>query len=468
MEQFAAYLLRSALWLSVFALVWVVFLRNERYFTLKRFYLLSGILASFLLPLVTFRYNVEVPVPASQLMVMSEQAVPATAAETDPLATLLRMLFLAYLAGAVFIICRMAFQIIPLLAHAEKQSKRNEGRANIITSTKASPSFSFFNYVFINPNVDEDQRRDILNHEMAHVRQKHWIDLIIAELLCTIQWINPLAWIWARIIRQNHEYLADSSALQSSTNPAVYRATLLNHILDSRVFTLSNSFNQSINKKRFDMMKQKISSPYRKMRVLFVLPVMALLMYAFAEPAYHYVASGENSRQGPEEQQQSEKMVRGRVLGSEGPLAGAMVIVTGTATGTVTDKEGNYMIRIPDGPEASLTFAAEGYKRYDINQYFTPFDPSDPNLMVIDISLVKETQDGQQSATSSQLAIRTNEIDDSTLIVVDGVKISNIDMHKLNPSDIESVTVITSEEAVRSYAEEGITRVILITTKKSE
>ena len=135
-------------------------------------------------------------------------------------------------------------------------------------------------------------------------------------------------------------------------------------------------------------MKQRISSPYRKMRVLFVLPVMALLMYAFAEPAYDYVASGENSRQGPEEQQQSEKMVRGRAA--------------------------------------------------------------------------------QQTSLRAQSAIRTNTIDDSTLILVDGIKTSKINMYTINASDIESISVIKSREAVRTYAEEGITSVILITTKKSE
>ena len=52
-----------------------------------------------------------------------------------------------------------------------------------------------------------------MNHEAVHVRQKHWLDLLLSGLLCTLQWFNPVVWIYSRFIRQNHEYLADEVAL---------------------------------------------------------------------------------------------------------------------------------------------------------------------------------------------------------------------------------------------------------------
>ena len=128
-----------------------------------------------------------------------------------------------------------------------------------------------------------------MNHELVHIRQKHWIDLVLAELLCMLQWFNPLVWIYIRFIRQNHEYLADEVALQRTSDPAIYRAALLNQIVGSPVVSLANSFNYSLNKKRFNMMKNIISSPYRKMKILLILPVFAIVLYSFAKPEYKYI-----------------------------------------------------------------------------------------------------------------------------------------------------------------------------------
>ena len=134
-----------------------------------------------------------------------------------------------------------------------------------------------------------------MNHEMVHIRQKHWLDLVLVELLCILQWFNPLAWIYVRFMRQNHEYLADEVALQRTSDPAIYRAALLNQIVGAPVVSLANSFNYSLNKKRFNMMKNIISSPYRKMKILLILPVFAIVLYSFAKPDYKYQIYGQSS-----------------------------------------------------------------------------------------------------------------------------------------------------------------------------
>ncbi len=63
MEAFALYLLKSVIWLTGFAIVYFLFLRNERFFRLKRYYLVAGILISFIFPLFTFHYQVDIPAP---------------------------------------------------------------------------------------------------------------------------------------------------------------------------------------------------------------------------------------------------------------------------------------------------------------------------------------------------------------------------------------------------------------------
>ena len=65
MEAFAVYLFRSVIWLTGFALVYLLFLRNERFFRLKRVYLVSGILISIFFPVISIHYQVEVPAPVN-------------------------------------------------------------------------------------------------------------------------------------------------------------------------------------------------------------------------------------------------------------------------------------------------------------------------------------------------------------------------------------------------------------------
>ena len=165
----------------------------------------------------------------------------------------------------------------------------------LIRTDRYPASFSFFSFVFVNPSTDEPETNEIVNHEQEHIRQQHWIDLLLFEILHTMHWFNPVSWLYGRLIRQNHEYLADERALQRSSNPAIYRAALLNQMFGAPVISLANSFNYSLNKKRFNMMKQITYSPVRKLKLLLVLPLIAGVFYAFATPEYKFIAAPQRS-----------------------------------------------------------------------------------------------------------------------------------------------------------------------------
>jgi beta-lactamase regulating signal transducer with metallopeptidase domain len=87
--------------------------------------------------------------------------------------------------------------------------------------------------------------------------RNNWFDLLLVELVSIVQWMNPFAWICSALVRQNHEHLADEEALQRTSDPAAYRAALLNQVFNARLISLSNSFNFSFNTNRFEMMKKK-------------------------------------------------------------------------------------------------------------------------------------------------------------------------------------------------------------------
>ena len=339
MEAFALYLLKSVIWLTGFAIIYFLFLRNERYFRLKRYYLISGILISFFFPFFTFHYQIEIPAPGINLTGINASGTVGTTAVRPSLNEKYfdyRYVFLLlYLAGILFLIFKTVRNTGLLMKIINKSKVNYRNQVKLVRTPEFSGSFSFFNYIFINSEVDEKELDFIMNHELVHVNQKHWLDLLLVELLRLVQWINPLVWIYTRFIKQNHEYIADEMMVRQTANPAVYKAVLVNQLFDSRVISFSNSFNYSLNKQRFDMMKKIVTSPYRKMKILLVLPVFATIFYAFATPEYHYNSPVNNalniSKAEPyvSDFNQDQKKNSVIILNSDGSRVKSLVIIDG-------------------------------------------------------------------------------------------------------------------------------------------
>ncbi len=431
MEAFALFLFKSAIWLSGFALIYYLFLRNERFFILKRIYLISGILISLIFPFFSVHYQVEIPVPEVQTIIVTPVSDPVITSvqqvsyiETPYYKYIL--LFL-YLAGVIF----FTFRLLTHLISVYKTIKRAEidycGVAKLITTSEFSSSFSFFNYIFINPSLSKSEMEQIMNHELVHVQQKHWFDLLIIELLRLIQWINPFAWIYTGFIRMNHEYMADEQALQRSGHPAIYKVTLLNQMFSSPVISLSNSFNYSINKKRFDMMKKIITSPYRKLKLLLILPVFATILYAFAKPELFDLSSIESVT--ILKDRESVKLYGGK-----------------NESGVILIRTKNKGSEIPSDVNAS--------NLEPLQQAPSENEVSVPTDKIGNFGITKD----------KYLKIRSADGKTPT-VFIDGVE-TDINSTIIDPETIESINVFKAGMAVGKYGDKGKDDVIEIITKK--
>jgi beta-lactamase regulating signal transducer with metallopeptidase domain len=370
METLAFYLLKSVIWLTGFTLVFILFLRNERFFLLNRIYLLTGILTSFLFPLVSIHYTVVLP------LVRDLQPVNAVVSEIQDaghsiIPDIKLMLLVLYVSGVLFVLTLIIKQGRSVLRTIKKSEIIALDPVKLIRTPDYTSAFSFFSYVFVNPSITDVETKEIVNHELVHIRQKHWFDLVLVELLCMMQWFNPLVWMYVRFIRQNHEYLADQVAMQRTSHPAIYRAALLNQIVGSPVFSLANSFNYSLNKKRFKMMKNIISSPYRKMKIFLILPVFAIVLYAFAKPDYKYNYVDDNPGNTTAIISSQQKEVKGTVVQQDGkPLDGAIITLRGTTVGTITDVKGGFKFNnVPD--DGLLVVSFVGFKSKVLKPDFT-------------------------------------------------------------------------------------------------
>ena len=477
MENLSLVLLKSAAWLTGFALVYLLVLRNERYFRLNRFYLLTGIVASLLFPFYTFHYAVVLPsLPFNTASVGELSAGTVVPSET----LALPVYFWIYLTGLTIFLFRLLFQTWKIIRKLQKSGYEQTGAVKLVRTSEYLSSFSFFSFVFVNPSTASIEMEEIMNHEQEHIQQRHWFDLLLVELLCIAQWFNPFAWIYAHLVRQNHEYLADESALQRTTDPAIYQATLLNQLLGDRVFSLANSFSYSLNKKRFKMMKKKIDSPFRKLRILLVLPLVAMLFYAFATPDYQY--KDDNYGKASDGKVIN---VKGQVIKSDGtPLYGTSVILRGSTIGTITNPEGKFELKnVPSDGE--LVFSFVGFKSVVERISGNPMKITMQTAMIgieeIRVTdqpkknmpeespekITKGISENNTTLPPSSLSGLLRELDGANppLIFLNGFRSGKKEMARVNQDSIASINVLKGKEAQAMVGEQGKNGIILIVTK---
>jgi TonB family protein len=207
----------------------------------------------------------------------------------------------------------------------------------------------------------------VIEHERSHLKQYHLLDILMIEMAIAFQWFNPFVWFYERSLKEIHEYLADDAVLKKGIPQGNYQALLVNEAIGGPVFTMSNQFNQSLIKKRIVMMTKMKTSGKAKLKALLFLPLIAVLLVAFAspqkpdKPRFNF-SSGVNKTLPTQE-----VVVNGKVTEKQSgePIPGVHVIIAGTTTGTQTDLSGNYSIKA-QGNNSVLVFSFVGYKTVQV------------------------------------------------------------------------------------------------------
>ncbi len=276
---------KAVLWAALFWGVYRLFLARETFFRFNRCYLAVAALGALVLPVVTVRYVLEVAIPAPQ------SVPPGMAADTpNPLpiletqTSILEWLPVIYGIVVAFMIGRWLWQ-----RYAIRQIVRACGYVQCdgyrLVDMPSGTPFSFGRYIFVSPCAPRELDI-IIAHESAHICEWHRADLMLARMLCILQWFNPFARLLLAEIRRNHEYLADRKVLAQGYSHASYKAALLNHALGVPVFSLGHTLSGKTNLKRYVMMNRKNSSNLRKLAALIIIPAAAVVLTAFAEPRY--------------------------------------------------------------------------------------------------------------------------------------------------------------------------------------
>jgi len=279
MNESLLYLLKSGICVSLFYLIYRTFLKKETFFSVNRLILIMAIPASLAIPFI----KISSPIAASSLIEGPYIAEKSTAAPASQFG-LPQILLSIYIAGVAFFVIRFIYRLFQLFLMIKKCGYHIYDGVKIVVTEKDIAPFSFFNYFFINKddikNPDFDR---IMAHELVHIRQYHSIDLILLELFTTFQWFNPFVWPYKESLKETHEYLADQAVIAQGCSKTKYQLLIFEQLVGLNLFEFTNNFNQSLLKRRITMMAKIKSKGRAKFKVLLILPVIALLVLAFAE-----------------------------------------------------------------------------------------------------------------------------------------------------------------------------------------
>ncbi len=298
MGLFFVYILKSSVCLAAFYLFYRLLMARETFHRFNRFALLGILLLSCLLPLIEVNVKQEPEVRQTmltleQLLMMADAESSATVgAVEEATVTWVQMALLAYLSGILFFAFRNACSLMRLLMLLKSGSRQHvdcylPGRrehVTLIVHNKEVAPFSWMKYIVISRKDLEENGREILIHELAHIRNRHSLDLLVADVCVFFQWFNPASWLMKQELQNIHEYEADEAVIEEGVDAKQYQLLLIKKAVGTRLYSMANSFNHSKLKKRITMMLKEKSSPWACLKYLYVLPVAAVAVTAFARP----------------------------------------------------------------------------------------------------------------------------------------------------------------------------------------
>ena len=363
MGTFLVYILKSSVCLALFYLFYRLLLSKETFHRFNRLALLGVLVLSCAVPFI--EVTVQEPSELAQPFLSLEEIVvmePVVALDEMPMYFPWKeLMLLVYVGGILFFLVRHMWSLGRMVRLLRTSRRENlEGGIILFVHKEKVAPFSWMKMIAVSEEDLKENGKAILMHERAHIHHRHSWDLLLAEVCIFVQWFNPAAWLLKQELQTIHEYEADEWVIENGIDAKTYQLLIIKKAVGARLYSIANSFNHSSLKKRITMMIKKKSNPWARMKYLYVLPLAAVAVAAFARPEVsnkldeissvkvndltsivkaEEVKSMENSS--------DEKFkVSGTVLAADTkiPVMGASVIIRGTTNGTLTDLDGKFTL----------------------------------------------------------------------------------------------------------------------------
>lgn len=260
-----AYIAKSTAILGILLLYYHWILKKQTFFNLNRIYLLGSVIFAVCIPFIQIKLNENVstfPVLPANFLQEIEISTQSAHVQENSNGIYDYIVYVYWIGVCLFSLQYLAFWGRLFWLKHKYPHKKFKGIHFTLLNAKYIPTFSVFNYLFINTiGISRENQHKIFEHEKIHIRHLHSLDLHLLSILCIFNWFNPLLWIFKKAISQNHEYIADRQVI-GRYQTGSYLQLLVGQTLKGN-FSFSNGFSCSNLKKRMIMMTQKQTSRFR-------------------------------------------------------------------------------------------------------------------------------------------------------------------------------------------------------------
>ena len=279
MEPILLYFGKVILCSAVMFAYYLLFLKDKTFHHYNRFYLLSSVVVSLVLPLIKVSYfTIETNKNLYLLLGGFNQNQSQT---TNYDITIYSVFYTIIGVVSVALLIRLILGILKINSIKNQfPNETIEGIKFYQTNLNNAP-FSFFRNLFWKKSIEINSPvgQQILKHEMVHIEQKHSWDKLLMQVSKSVFWFNPVFYFINKEINLIHEYLADNKAVKKSDTRAFAQMLLESHFSGS-VIPVTSPFLSSNLKKRLTMLT-KNQTKYSYARKLFALPILFFMVFAY-------------------------------------------------------------------------------------------------------------------------------------------------------------------------------------------
>ncbi|MCW3107234.1 MAG: BlaR1 peptidase [Segetibacter sp.] len=435
MLTIAWYLMKVMLCSGILYGYYLLALRNKKFHSYNRFYLLVSVALSWIIPLIKIDFweqTIKEPKMVKLFAVVANgnRFVEETNQFTWDynFAAILTCIFIS---ATFFTKLLIAIVKIKNLIDINPPKKWNDVYF-VFTNAKGTP-FSFFKYIFWNEQIDLNSHdgQHILKHELSHVYERHSADKLFLNLVLIAGWYNPFIWLIRKELNMIHEFIADEKVIKEG-DVSTFAAMLLKASYPKYSFTLANSFFYSPGKRRLLMLTSSKKTSFTYVRRVAILPLLMFTCVLFAFTIKKKKTNLHNTKSVID--YSIIKTGSRPVLNSEEPMPAETMYSVFQDT-TIKKKRSNTMkANIEGGNGMTSANTTVGEHKVEMN-------------------VTLETADTEKLK--------------KVLVVLDGKQMSwqQFEKKQLKPELITSMNVLKGEAAIKKYGEKGKDGVIEILSK---
>ena len=262
----------SALFYGLFVMLYQG--KNNHQF--NRFYLLVSLLLSIGIPLLDLPVFPQYVVP--QILADNQVIVRDEVRENSVLLNWKNGLIALWITGIIlnlFLLMKNILSLLKIVKNSEKRAGQNH--IKVFTNGEIAVS-SFFYYLFIPKEQEENISDYEIKHELTHIRQRHSLDILFVETIKAFFWFNPMIYLYKKRLTEIHEFLADQNT-SNELGKEAYEAFLIHQITARQQPRLVHNF-YSLFKKRLVMIQSNVSM--KKWQYWAVFPILTLCFTLFS------------------------------------------------------------------------------------------------------------------------------------------------------------------------------------------